>query len=161
MRARATSVLAVALGVVVGGCGSSQPASPPVTGDGSTLYSCDMETRAQPYMAGMTQTSLKGDYVATLVASVPAPPAKGTDTWTVQIADSGGALVDGLTMSATPFMPDHNHGTSVRAVVTDMGGGTYEIAPLYLFMEGFWQITLALQPAAGTSDSVIFPVCIP
>src|SRR5215471_3385660 len=121
MRAPAVFVLVLALGVAAGGCGSSTPASPPINGDAGMLYSCDTETRAQPYMPGMTVTSQKGGYVATLMASVPAPPARGNDSWTVQIADSNGTPIDGLTIMANPFMPDHGHGPSVRAVVTDNG----------------------------------------
>jgi hypothetical protein len=86
---------------------------------------------------------------------------KGTNSWTIQIADGGGNAIDGLTIGVLPYMPDHAHGTTVEAVVTDTGGGVYGITPLYLYMEGFWTVTLSLQPASGASDSVVFPVCIP
>jgi hypothetical protein len=63
-------------------------------------------------------------------------------------------------MKATPFMPDHGHGTGVKAVVTPTGSdGRYEVAPLYLFMPGYWEVTLTVQTGA-VRDDVVFPVCI-
>src|SRR5215831_14134415 len=152
--------LALALGVwVVGlvggaGCGPTKTSSPITSnGDGSMLYSCATETRAPAYVLPMNETSSKGMFGATLMTSDPPKLVKGNNTWTVQIADMGGAPVDGLTIGVLPYMPDHQHGTTVQAVVTDNGGGVYEITPLYLYMEGFWQVTLSLQPASGASDS--------
>jgi hypothetical protein len=126
------------------------------------LYSCATETRApDDYTEAVTRTSAKGTYVATVTTSNPSPPAKGSDSWTVQIDDAGGAAIDGLTIGVVPFMPDHGHGTTVRALVTADGGGVYVMAPLYLYMEGYWEVTLNLQPPGGTPDTVMFPVCIP
>jgi YtkA-like len=127
----------------------------------AALFSCDTETRAVAYTPNLSRVSPSGAFSAVLVASDPGPPAKGTDTWTVRILDQGGAPLDGLEMTALPFMPDHGHGTSVKAVVSPLGGGTYTVAPLYLYMPGYWEVTLNLKTAAGTKDSVMFPICIP
>jgi hypothetical protein len=44
--------------------------------------------------------------------------------------------------------------------VTPTGSdGTYAITPLYLFMAGYWEVTLTIQVGA-TRDDVVFPVCI-
>jgi len=165
LRAGRLLALAWALGVstvgLVAGCGSKTSSPLTSTGDGSMLYSCATETRAPAYVLPMNETSAKGTFLATLMSSDPAKLVKGNNTWTVQIADSGGAPVPGLTIGVLPYMPDHQHGTTVQAAVTDKGGGLYEITPLYLYMEGFWQVTLSLQPASGASDSTVFDVCIP
>jgi len=154
-------VVPLALLLGVAGCGSQTSGGVSST-DGSALYSCATETRAPPYMPGMTETSSGGRFVTTLMTSMPAPPAQGSDDWMIQVADTSGSPVDGLSIVVTPFMPDHGHGTSVQAVVTDQGNGVYSLAPLYLFMEGYWTVTLNFQGgAAGVADSVMFPVCIP
>jgi hypothetical protein len=150
--------LALAAGLALSGCGSSPPASADATGK---LSSCDTETRAIPYMANLTRRSDSGAFTAVLVDSVPGPPIKGSNDWTVRIVDAGGAPIDGLTVTAAPKMPDHVHPTSVLPVVTAKGGGVYDLAPVYLFMPGYWVVTLTLQPASGPSDTVTFPVCIP
>ena len=155
------SLPALAFAVAVAGCGSQSSSGAVSASDGATLYACATETRAPPYMPGMHETSASGTYVATLMASVPAPPIQGNDTWTVQIATAAGAPAGGLTIGVVPFMPDHGHGTSIQAIVTDQGSGVYQMAPLYLFMEGYWTITLNLQGGSAAPDSVMFPVCIP
>jgi hypothetical protein len=128
----------------------------------ASFFSCDTETRAIPYSPGLERTSTSGAYTAKLMISDPAPPAKGTDVWTVMVVDASAAQVDGLTMTAVPFMPDHNHGTSVKAAVTGTGGGVYLVTPLYFFMAGYWEITLSFASDGGAAaDSVMFPICIP
>jgi YtkA-like len=80
----------------------------------------------------------------------------------VVVKDSTGAPVDGATIAVVPYMPAHNHGTQVEAVVTPMANGTYGIAPLYFYMSGLWQTTLTITTAdAATADSVAFSFCIP
>jgi hypothetical protein len=147
--------LVLVLAAVAGGCGGT-----PATADSGMLSSCATETRAIKYMPNLTRTSMSGMYTAVLVESQPGPPIKGSNNWTVRILDASGAPVDGLTVKGTPKMPDHSHPTSVLPVVTAKGGGIYEVAPVYLYMPGYWVVTLTLQPASGPADSVTFPVCI-
>jgi hypothetical protein len=152
--------LAAGLAAVVAGCGSNS--APPDETDAGALFSCAGETRAVQYMAGLTRTSVSGGYQAVLVESVPGPPIKGQNAWTVQIFDGSGAPQDGLTVTATPTMPDHVHPTGVKPVVTPKndGTGTYEVAPVYLFMAGYWEVRLTLQPQSRPKDTVVFPLCI-
>src|SRR5262245_50012494 len=159
---RGALVLALAAGSVFG-CNSSTMSPITSTDSGAAFYSCDTEMR--PHYGtgdgGLHQAASKaGTYMAVIQTVSPDPAIKGTDTMTVQIVDGTGAPVDGLTMKATPYMPDHTHGTSVKAVVTAGGGGMYTITPLYLYMAGYWEITLDLTPATGTPDSVVLPICI-
>lgn len=135
-------------------------AGPSVTAtDGAALFSCETETRAVPYSADLTRSSSSGAWQAVLVASDPGPPIKGSNTWTVRILDGAGATRDDVVVTARTFMPDHNHGSTVKAVVTPMGAGVYRVAPLYLYMPGLWQVTLDIDAPTGP-DSVMFPVCI-
>jgi hypothetical protein len=131
--------------------------------DAGLLYSCATETRAVHYMANLTLASTSGAFTAVLVESVPGPPAKGTNAWTVKILDASGAPQDGLTITGVPNMPDHRHPATVRPVVTPIEGsaGTYSVTPVYLFMPGYWEVTLTLQVTGGAKDTVVFPVCIP
>jgi hypothetical protein len=136
-------------------------AGPSVTeADGAALFSCETETRAVPYSPDLTRTASSGAWQAVLVVSEPGPPIKGTNTWTVRLLDGSGATRDDVTVTARTFMPDHNHGSTVKAVVTPMGGGVYRVAPLYLYMPGLWQVTLDIDAPTGP-DNVMFPICIP
>ena len=94
-----------------------------------------------------------------LVEGTPAPPVRGSNTWTVQLLDGAGNLVTGATLVATLLMPDHGHASSV-VPQTMPSGDSYTIAPLYLFMAGLWQITLVAMTPAG-DDSTVFDFCIP
>jgi YtkA-like len=156
----APPVLGAALAAALGaGCG---PAPSTEAVDSGLLYSCATETRAVPYAPNLERDSMSGAFKAVLVDSVPGPPIKGSNVWTVKITDAAGAPQDGLTVTASPYMPDHRHPTTVKAVVTPAndGTGTYKLDPVYLFMPGFWEVTLTLLPATGPKDTVVFPICI-
>ncbi|MDB4980893.1 MAG: hypothetical protein JWM82_1645 [Myxococcales bacterium] len=141
------------------GCGSPGAA----VDDASTgpLYSCAAETRAVPYAPNLTRTSASGKFKAILVESLPAPPARLSNTWTVKIVDADDVPQDGLPMTASPFMPDHRHPTTVKATVSPVGDGTYSVAPVYFFMPGYWEITFKLHPDDALNDAIVFPLCIP
>ena len=86
-----TVLLAVA--TPLGGCGPGAGPSgntSAVSTDGSFL-TCDTEARATPYTKGMHVTSRGGALTVKLLQSVPGPPVKGTDTWTIEVdqADTG------------------------------------------------------------------------
>jgi hypothetical protein len=181
MRAVATCVVLTGL---LGSTGCSGGASSAT--DGSSLVAadgpfvdCSQESRATPYTPGTVVRSDQGQFDVTLVENLPGaagankPPGtwtRGSNTWELQVrAASGEAAVDGLTIRAVPRMPDHGHGTSITPVTTDEGAGQYEVSPLYLYMSGYWQITLTIYPptsdgGAATplrNDSAVFNVCIP
>jgi hypothetical protein len=110
---------------------------------------------------GLDKMSKNAAYDVKLMTVAPAPATKGTNTRTVQFLDGSAAPVPGLSIKVTPFMPDHQHGTSIKAAVTDNGDGSYTITPLYLYMAGYWEITLDVAAAGSTAaDSVVLPVCI-
>lgn len=120
---------------------------------------CSTATGADTYVANLSKAGTNG-FEMRLVESQPAPPAKGDNIWTVQLLDDTGAAVDGATLSAVPFMPDHGHGTPITAETTPMGAdGMYEIAPINLWMPGIWDVTVDID-ASGTTDQVVYTFCI-
>jgi hypothetical protein len=145
-------------------------------GDGQ-FVDCSKETRATPYAPGTVVASTDGKLKVTLVDNRPGPAdannppgnwVKGSNTWDLSVSDGAGQPLDGLDIQAVPRMPDHMHGTSITPITNDEGQGQYQISPLYLYMGGYWQITLNIRSPvdSGTSfglagDSVVFSVCIP
>jgi hypothetical protein len=155
---RTRDLLVLSFTALVGaGCGSSSTPSQPDAGD---LITCQNDPRVATYAPGLSVSTTSGTRKFVLVSSDPAPPARGTDTWTLRITDAGGTAEDGLSVSVLPFMPDHGHGTSVNATVTANSDGTYTAAPLYFFMPGVWRITFSTPPNQ-LSDVADFYFCIP
>jgi hypothetical protein len=120
---------------------------------------CAVETRDDDFAIGLSKSSsLVG---ATFVSANPAPPIKGDNTWVLDLTDANGAPLTGLTIVAVPMMPDHNHGTPINAVVTELEQpGRYEITPVNLFMTGYWETTLDVTLAGGEQDSLMFGFCV-
>jgi hypothetical protein len=118
-----------------------------------------------PYAAGMHVASAAGTFGVKLLDSVPGPPVKGNNSWTIEIDDAAsGAPVDGLQVSVTPWMPDHGHGTQPVVVSAVGGPGQYGLMPVYLYMSGFWQVQIGIKSTGGavaTQDQAIVPICIP
>ncbi|MBX3209427.1 MAG: FixH family protein [Labilithrix sp.] len=115
-------------------------APPPATG-------CAADDRKDIYTAGLSKPA--GALSVKLVDATPGPPIKGTNAMTIEVLDAGGQPVDGATVTVTPWMPDHAHGSAVKPVVTGLGGGKYTVEKVYLAMAGLWQIKIAVQPAGG------------
>jgi len=84
------------------------------------------------------------------VRTSPQPPTKGVDAVQFQITDADGASVDGLAVTAVPWMTAHGHGTSARTRVIAQGLGIYQIENVYLYMDGRWELrsTLASEDVA-------------
>jgi hypothetical protein len=149
------------------GCSSRAP-SPATSEEGVDFVSCADETRATPYTAGMRETSISGAWVVKLLKNtfvvdgkmMPQAPAKGTNTWTIEVDDAASDTpVDGVVTGVSPWMPDHRHGTTPVAV-SAAGTGTYTLTPLYLYMAGYWEVTVNLGGTVAT-DSAMFPLCVP
>ncbi len=158
MRARC-GVVVMGLVALALGCGSSSGGpnnTPPDAGD---LITCQNDPRVMTYAQGLTVTSTSGTRKYVLLSANPAPPARGTDTWSIKITDAGGTSQPGLTVGVLPFMPDHGHGTSVNATVTANPDGTYKVDPLYFFMPGVWRISFWI----GTNQADVgeFFFCVP
>src|SRR5262249_20616222 len=136
--------LALAASLLVGGgCGDPHSSSTP---DAGATATCAADPRASAYSAGLTLTGKAGLLQTRLMSSLPAPPLKGENKWTVQVTDAtSGAGLDGVTIDVVPFMPDHGHYSPIKVVVTPMGGGVYLLDPVYLFMAGVWEVTVNMK----------------
>jgi hypothetical protein len=122
---------------------------------------CAAETRDDDYAPGLHKVGAQG-YTVVLLASVPAPPAKTNNTWTVRVLDPQGAPVDGLALDVYPFMPDHGHGTSAATIAPAGAVGEYTVAAINLYMSGLWTIRIALKDAGAQAeiDRVTFAFCV-
>ena len=156
---------AVSLLALLGGCGGGSNHAADMTAAPADLTAligtlCN-DARADPWQLPLTKPSQHGAFRVSLLASAASPPLIGDlTTWTLQIADSQGALVDAATIAVEPWMPDHKHGTDAVAHVTPAGTpGQYRVTPLYLFMAGYWTITITITNGAA-SDTVVYSVCL-
>lgn len=149
----------VALGwLAVAGCSSDDksPSTPNDGSDAAATGSCASETRDDTYVAGLEKTSASGKLRVSLLDASPAPPQKGDNVWTIAVRDAADAPIDGATITMTPFMPDHGHGSAVTPVVTPAGEtGKYTIDKIYLPMAGYWEMTIRLG-----DEQVVFGFCI-
>jgi hypothetical protein len=126
--------------------------------DGS--YDCATEDRADVFAVGLARPGEKGTLTVRLMASTPAPPSRGDNTWSIELVDAAGAPVTGAAVEVVPFMPDHRHGTGIKAKITEQGAGLYQAAPVNLWMPGLWEITVEATPAGGAEDRAVFRFCI-
>jgi hypothetical protein len=160
--------LALLLGptLFLGACGQSAVRPDDAATGDDAFVTCETDTRAMPYSPGMAvdSSAVPPLFHLTLVESVPGPPVKGRNTWTVEVDEiATGAPLDDLELTVMPYMPDHQHGTTAVGV-TPAGAGTYTLWPVNLYMSGVWQVRFTIvgaQIGGGTADSAVIPVCIP
>jgi hypothetical protein len=128
------------------------------TGDDMASYNCATETRADTFVAGISKVGANGVQFK-LLEALPAPPARGDNTWTLELTKSG-APVNGAAMIVTPFMPDHQHGTPTDVTIQPMpAAGQYQLAPVNMWMPGLWETTI--QVDGPDADKAVFKFCIP
>lgn len=128
------------------------------SGDDGAPRGCELETRADAYALGMQK---QGDGVSiAFLDAVPAPPSRGDNTWRVHVQSLAGAPLSDATLRVDPFMPDHQHGTSIAThVVALPTAGDYELSPVNLFMPGLWDVTIGVE-TADVADAVVFRFCV-
>ena len=146
-----------ALGLAAVGCGGTEG---PADGGGSDadVVTCQNDPRVDSFAANLTKKSAGGTYQIVLMSADPAPPAIGVNTWTIKAIDGAGNPMANPDLKVLPFMPDHGHGTSVKAAVTAQPDGTLSVTPLYLFMGGVWRVEF--NPQSGSADPADFFFCI-
>ncbi len=153
-----TSLLA---GTVALGCGEDHGH------EGGDDPTCEEDTRDDEFVAGISKTGGAG-YTLSIVDSLPAPPDKGNNVWTIALTDSNGDPLSGVALEAEPFMPDHGHGTPEIAVFTDNGDGNFTLDPVNFFMPGYWETTVTVVDEGATDaedddvdlDTVVFKFCV-
>jgi hypothetical protein len=150
-----TVTLLIAIAALASACTSDHQ------GD-DTSYNCANETRDDEFVVGIQKAGDSAKMMFTLMAADPAPPARGDNTWMLQLTQmSGGSAVAGAQILVTPFMPDHAHGTPLSVVVEPQPtAGHYKLSPVNMWMPGLWEVTIDAQSGAD-SDTTIFRFCIP
>jgi hypothetical protein len=155
-----TRIAFAAIGLGFLGCTSSSPATPDAGSDSGPEVTCQNDPRVQPYTASLSQTSSGGGLKVTIMSADPAPPVTGTNTWIVKAESAQGAPLAGAP-KVEPFMPDHNHGPSVKATATAQPDGTFKVTPIEFIMPGVWRITFTSPaPDGGAPESVAFFLCV-
>jgi len=163
LRRCAASFILFAFGA---GCSDPRKITPsPNEGAGglSGDVSCTSDERVDTYTAGLRKEGESGVLAFAIASSEPAPPAKGSNAFEVEVTDANEAPQAG-DLRVSLVMPDHGHGTSVTPVVTyDEDTGRFTVSPLYLFMAGVWRVTFEFRAdpdAKVPVDRASFFFCI-
>jgi hypothetical protein len=147
--------LGLGIALAAGACADDEP-------EDDTSYNCMAETRDDEFALGLSKPGESSRYTFTLVTADPAPPARGDNTWVLRLDTMAApvAPVTGATMSVSPFMPDHSHGSGKTVTITPMTeAGEYKLAPVNLWMPGLWEVTV--QVSGAQSDRAVFRFCLP
>jgi hypothetical protein len=134
------------------------------SGDDEMEVDCATVTNVDTFVVGLDKPGTTGVYDFKLMSATPAPPARGNNTWVVQVnamnAGVVGAPIDGATIKVTPFMPSHQHGTGVVVEIMPMTEpGQYQLSPVNLWMQGVWETTIRAT-VGTTSDSAVYKFCV-
>jgi hypothetical protein len=153
----AAAAASAALGCSSSGDSGTAGTSGAVTTTGTA---CTADNRKDIYTAGLAKQTATGALSIKVMDAMPAPPQKQSNALVLQVVDAAGMPVDGATVSVTPFMPDHGHGSSVKPTVTAKGGGLYDVANVYLPMPGLWRLTVTVQQPNVAAQDAAFQFCI-
>jgi YtkA-like len=146
------------LGLAACGSGSGGP-------DAEEIVDCSTIQGVDTFTVPLKHQGINGALEFQMMSAEPAPPARNSNTWIVQINSmtSGvvGNPVDGATFNVTPFMPAHQHGTPIPVKITPAGtSGQYTLDPVFFSMPGVWETTISVSSGA-TTDSAVYKFCIP
>lgn len=152
------------LGLSLTACGASHEA-PDANVDDCAIVTMDVQGNPiDTFVVGLDKVGAAGAVDFKLMSVTPAPPARGDNTWIVQLSSMAAGVVGsplaGATMTATPFMLSHGHGTPINVQITPMAtAGQYQLAPVNMWMPGVWQTTI--QVSTPASDTAVYRFCIP
>ena len=157
------TLLISSLTTVLLGCAADPKTPPP---DPGTTYNCSTDTRGETYTPGLDHMGNAKALDFKLMSSDPAPPSRGDNTWILEIDSVADSVVGGPVanleagMTATPFMPDHQHGSPIIVEITPVPNqpGQYSLDPVNLWMPGVWQTTIAVS--GSVTDKTIFTFCL-
>jgi len=114
----------------ISGC-SSHEADPPLS------------FAAQPDMV------VTGSALSVEVRASPDPPWEGIVAIELTVTNIGEATAqDGLNIAMVPWMPAHDHGTSLVPVVTAESNGKYLVTDVDFFMAGHWELQTTFSGSA-------------
>ena len=102
---------ALGLAASLAACADDAPAD-------DTTYNCEAEDRDEPFAINLARTGAGGT-TFTIVSADPALPIRGNNAWVIDVSRGGAPVpaADGVFV-VTPFMPDHRHGTGIKAIWT-------------------------------------------
>lgn len=127
----------------------------------SENHGCAEETRDDDYMLGLERA---GEHLRVrFVDAMPAPPSRYDNIWTIEVLDlASDTPIDEVSLEVEPYMPDHNHGTSIVCDVTELmdAPGHLQLDPVNLFMPGLWEVRLHFVLDGDLSDDVVFRFCV-
>lgn len=160
-RFRPAAVISLAFMAGSAGCGGSNDDAP--TNEPSSTVSCTADPRLDAYAGELAKAGDLGVLSFRFFDLDPAPPARGLNTFHVQVSSAGDEVTpDQLEVDLR--MPDHGHGTSVVPVISaDAAPGTYTVRQLFLFMPGVWRLdfeALGAGDDASMLDSVTLHFCV-
>jgi hypothetical protein len=129
-------------------------------------YNCAADTRGEMFTPGLEHQGVNKLFDFKLVDVNPNPPARGNNTWTVEVDTMTNNTVGGPApalapdMTVTPFMPDHQHGSPITVDITgDATAGQYTLDPINLWMPGVWQTTISIQQGSAF-DKAVYTFCL-
>ena len=133
--------------------------------DAADPVNCALET-ADTYVSGLQKTGINGKLDFRLMQATPTPPARGDNTWIVEVRSSNngvvGAPVSNATSYVTPFMPKHAHPAISGEVMPTANPGEYRMTGVNLWMPGAWETTIEVEAtAASAADQVVYTFCLP
>ena len=117
------------------------------------------EDRAVPVELNADIEGENGSFVFRFLAADPDPPDLGSNDWLVSVAETSGTPVEGCSLRAEPWMPDHGHGSNEPEGVEGMEAGQYALDGLDFIMPGYWTVAVTADCDVGI-DSVILHLCI-
>ncbi|MBV8762098.1 MAG: FixH family protein [Deltaproteobacteria bacterium] len=128
------------------------------------MVDCSTVMGADTFTTDLHHAGTAGMINFKMTSATPAPPARDDNTWIIELDSMASGVVGnpiaGATMTATPFMPSHQHGTPKQVVITPMStAGQYQLAPVNMWMPGVWETTIKVT--SPQTDSAVFRFCIP
>jgi hypothetical protein len=157
-RLPSAAIASLALMACSAGCGGSGEEAPDADASGSV--SCSADPRLDAYAGELDKAGELGVLSFRFFDLDPAPPAKGLNTFHVQVTGTSGDVMPGQ-LRVDLQMPDHGHGTSVEPVIgADAAPATYTVRQLFLFMPGVWRLEFEALDAPGEAAAMLDRVAL-
>ena len=141
--------------ILVSACGKEDDNSA-----NSPMHSCGTAYTIDTFKLGMQKSTKEQHFTITLTAASPAPPDMGYNDWTIAVTGQNSNALESASITLTPFMPEHGHGTSPAdfSGVATGTAGEYSIERFPLTMSGIWQITINVDDSSK-NDEAVFTFC--
>jgi len=137
-------IAAVSVSLVVIGCGGADAGNPP-----TTSFPVD------PYAV---LTSEEGKLTIEVRTGPAQPPVRGKTDVQLLVRDRAGALVDGLDIRATLWMPVMGHGGPDVPAASSEGDGQYALRSASMYMPGLWELQTTFSGIVMDSVTPVFDV---